>query len=49
MVRSDLSNTILVSVSHRHTVEQHHVRHLELLGEGEWRLGRIDGTEPATV
>ena len=49
MVRSDLSNTILVSVSHRHTVEQHHVRHLELLGGGEWRLGRIEGTEPATV
>ena len=49
LVRTELPNTILVSVSHRHTVEQHHTRHLELLGEGEWRLGRIAGTEPAPV
>ena len=49
LVRTALPNTILVSVSHRHTVEQHHTRHLELLGEGEWRLGRIAGTEPAPV
>ena len=48
-LRTELPNTILVSVSHRHTVEQHHTRHLELLGEGEWRLGRIAGTEPAPV
>ena len=49
LVRTELPNTILVSVSHRHTVEQHHTRHLELLGEGEWRLGRIAGPEPAPV
>lgn len=49
MVRTELPNTILVSVSHRSTVEQHHVRHLELLGEGQWRLGHVDGNEPATV
>jgi putative ATP-binding cassette transporter len=44
-VRKELPSTILVSVSHRHTVEQHHRRHLELLGDGEWRLGRIDGNK----
>ena len=38
LVRTELPNTILVSVSHRSTVEQHHTKHLELLGEGEWRL-----------
>lgn len=42
-VRSELPDTILVSVSHRHTVEQHHRRLLELLGEGEWRLGQVPG------
>ena len=49
MVRTELSNTILVSVSHRSTVEQHHVKHRELLGKGAWRLGRVDGNEPANV
>ncbi|WP_445170472.1 ABC transporter ATP-binding protein/permease [Mycolicibacterium sp. Dal123E01] len=38
LVRAELPNTILVSVSHRSTVEQHHRKHLELLGGGEWRL-----------
>ncbi|MGV0813054.1 ABC transporter ATP-binding protein/permease [Mycolicibacterium boenickei] len=41
-VRTELPNTILVSVSHRTTVEQHHTHELELLGDGEWRLGRIE-------
>ena len=49
LIRTELPNTILVSVSHRSTVEQHHARHLELLGEGEWRLGRVEGNEPAPV
>jgi putative ATP-binding cassette transporter len=49
LIRTQLPDTILVSVSHRHTVEQHHQQHLELLGEGEWRLGRVRGDEPATV
>ena len=49
LLRTELPNTILVSVSHRHTVEQHHDKHLELLGEGEWRLGRVEGNEPAPV
>ena len=44
MVRTELPDTILVSVSHRPSVERHHQRHLELLGEGEWRLGRVEPT-----
>jgi len=49
LVRTELPDAILVSVSHRPTVEQHHQRHLELLGEGEWRLGRVEGTAPVKV
>ena len=49
MVRTELPDTILVSVSHRPSVERHHQRHLELLGEGEWRLGRVEPTTLATV
>ena len=43
LVRAELPDTILVSVSHRTTVEQHHTHELELLGDGEWRLGRVEG------
>lgn len=43
LVRTELPNTILVSVSHRPTVDQHHDRQLELLGQGEWRLGTVRG------
>jgi putative ATP-binding cassette transporter len=50
LVRTELPDTILVSVSHRRTVEQHHTHELELLGDGEWRLGRVEGEpEPALV
>jgi len=49
LVRTELPETILVSVSHRSTVEQHHTQELELLGEGEWQLRRVDGREPAPV
>ncbi len=48
MVRSECPDCIVVSVSHRHTVEQHHEQHLQLLGEGAWRLGRV-GELPALV
>jgi putative ATP-binding cassette transporter len=41
-LRQALPDCIVVSVSHRGTVEQHHDRRLELLGGGEWRLARID-------
>jgi len=42
LVRTELPDTILVSVSHRTTVEQHHTHELQLLGDGEWRLGRTN-------
>jgi putative ATP-binding cassette transporter len=48
-VRSELPDTIVVSVSHRPTVDRYHDRQLELLGEGAWRLGRVQGTEPAPL
>jgi putative ATP-binding cassette transporter len=44
-VREALPDLIMVSVTHRLTVEQHHDRQLELLGEGQWRLGRVEGGE----
>lgn len=45
LLRVELPDSILVSVSHRETVEQHHDRQLELLGAGGWRL---DEVSPAT-
>ncbi|MGV0809386.1 ABC transporter ATP-binding protein/permease [Mycolicibacterium setense] len=48
-VRTELPDTILVSVSHRTTVEQHHTHELELLGEGEWRLGRVEDDEAGLI
>ena len=41
LLRRQLPDTIVVSVSHRASVERHHQRQLELLGEGAWRLGRV--------
>lgn len=41
-VRSELPDTILVSVSHRSTVEQHHTRELKLLGDGRWELSELE-------
>ncbi|MUL65031.1 multidrug ABC transporter ATP-binding protein [Mycobacterium sp. CBMA 234] len=51
LVRSELPETTVVSVSHRSTVEQHHEQELELLGDGSWRLSRIEDEdqEPARV
>jgi putative ATP-binding cassette transporter len=43
LVSTELPDTIVVSVSHRSTVEQHHTHELELVGGGEWRLGRTKG------
>ena len=34
-------NCIVVSVSHRPSLEQHHDRRLELLGDGAWRLAPV--------
>jgi putative ATP-binding cassette transporter len=44
LIRAELPDTILVSVSHRGTMEQFHSRHLELVGGGEWRLDRLTTT-----
>jgi putative ATP-binding cassette transporter len=41
LIRQSLPASIVVSVSHRDTVEQHHERQLELLGDGSWRLESI--------
>lgn len=49
LLRTELPRTIVVSVSHRPTVNQYHDIHLELLGEGAWRLDRDRGSEPAPV
>ena len=40
-LRTALPGCIVVSVSHRATVEQHHDRRLELLGGGRWRLAPV--------
>jgi putative ATP-binding cassette transporter len=41
LVKAELPDSIVVSVSHRATVDQHHDRQLELLGDGEWRLDQL--------
>jgi putative ATP-binding cassette transporter len=41
LLRTELPDTIVVSVGHHDSVEQHHQRHLQLLGEGAWRLERV--------
>ncbi|CAN5215864.1 ABC transporter ATP-binding protein/permease [soil metagenome] len=38
LIRAELPDTMVISVSHRHTVRQFHRRHLELTGDGQWRL-----------
>ncbi|MCK5755157.1 MAG: ATP-binding cassette domain-containing protein, partial [Mycobacterium sp.] len=38
LIRAELPETILVSVSHRSTTDQHHTEVLELTGGGEWEL-----------
>ncbi|MGH3971682.1 MAG: ABC transporter ATP-binding protein/permease, partial [Mycobacterium sp.] len=42
LLRNELPDCVVVSVSHRPTVEQHHKRMLELLGGGEWRIRPLD-------
>lgn len=42
LVRRELPDTILVSVTHRSTVGQHHEQHLHLFGGGKWVLGDVD-------
>jgi vitamin B12/bleomycin/antimicrobial peptide transport system ATP-binding/permease protein len=46
VLRTALPDCVVVSVSHRPTVEQHHDQLLELLGEGRWELRPVE-REPA--
>jgi putative ATP-binding cassette transporter len=48
LIRRQCPDTIVVSVSHRHSIDQHHQQHLQLLGEGAWRLSPI-GELPTPV
>ncbi|WP_430332753.1 ABC transporter ATP-binding protein/permease [Rhodococcus sp. ACT016] len=41
LVRDEVPECMLFSVSHRSTVDQHHTRRLELLGDGPWRLSEV--------
>lgn len=41
LLRTELPDTIVVSVSHRSSVTPFHGRRLELIGGGEWRLERL--------
>ena len=38
LIRTRLPGSIVVSVTHRDTVRQHHGMHLRLLGDGRWEL-----------
>ncbi|GFG96024.1 ABC transporter ATP-binding protein/permease [Mycobacterium timonense] len=48
LVRAELPECVMVSVSHRPAVEQHHEQQLRLLGGGAWQLGPVE-KEPAQV
>ncbi|MGE2737634.1 ABC transporter ATP-binding protein/permease [Mycolicibacterium vaccae] len=48
LVRRELPHTVLVSVTHRSTVDRHHEKRLQLLGRGQWQLSRVDGAAPVT-
>lgn len=48
LLRTELPTTVVVSVSHRSTVDAHHRRRLELLGDGHWRTSRIE-QQPARL
>ncbi|WP_278312581.1 ABC transporter ATP-binding protein/permease [Lolliginicoccus levis] len=41
LVRSEVPETIVVSVAHRSTVDQHHTHRLVLDGEGGWQVDRM--------
>ena len=40
MLKDRLPNSIIVSVTHRGTVKEHHDHHLRLNGDGTWQLDR---------
>ncbi|NMO04249.1 ABC transporter ATP-binding protein/permease [Gordonia sp. TBRC 11910] len=41
LLRTELPDTVVVSVSHRSTTDQHHTKLLQLVGGGEWTLTDI--------
>ncbi|WFR71137.1 ABC transporter ATP-binding protein/permease [Prescottella defluvii] len=41
VIRDEVPECMLFSVSHRSTVDQHHTRRLELLGDGPWRMSEV--------
>lgn len=41
LIRAELPDMVMVSVSHRATVERFHARQLALVGNGEWRLDTL--------
>ncbi len=41
LIRTEAPHTILVSVAHRSTVDQHHTQKLELDGTGPWQLSPV--------
>ena len=43
LVRRELPDTMFVSVTHRSTVNRHHGKRLELLGDGRWQFGDVEG------
>lgn len=46
-LREALPDCVIVSISHRPALEQHHRRRLELLGDGRWRIGAVAEDAPA--
>ena len=41
LLRAELPDSIVVSISHRSAVGQHHRRQLELSGDGPWQLSDL--------
>ena len=41
LIREEVPDTMLVSVAHRSTVDQHHTQRLELDGTGPWQLSPV--------
>ena len=41
LVRTEAPQTMLVSVAHRSTVDQHHTQRLDLDGDGPWQLSTV--------
>ena len=44
LLRAELPDSIVVSISHRSAVGQHHAAQLELPGDGPWRLSASEPT-----